>query len=590
MAEWYYVIEGKEHGPVSTEQLKEMARDGRLKPDDLLWREGMKEWLPAAGAKGLFHSTTLPISRAAPNDSASTPSEDRAASPHATGDNLAALARAVQGKRSDGANVSSSIANAQIPHKRGGRTPNALATWFACGGLGVVLVVIAIFLLHRPNKMLERPRHVEIARDASQNSAYVSRVTTGNAGNGSRSPSSRPDGTESSDRGVVVAERAETHSRKEPAQSLGDLKRQDVLLATSRKLTVYYVGPLNSVVRQLEELGKAGQASQYQRDVEWHRGYSQAYIELLSREQQRVKEMPFFADEEKQVLGKMWDDIRAADNALLIRIQCAIKLHKRSIEILSNGVHGAWSGKEGDVGGIVSRLQKTADRYCLEAAMQHKYMKNLLDQRLMEQWSVRLEKEGLTLDAVRVSAGAETALAESAKALEGTAEAIKRDQDKPVIVLCPKCAGTGRKSDKEINDESSALNAATIGSGRSGTMRIDPTCPECKGKKTFTISRAEDERELQLLERRVADNACRALVNTGVIKSATFISYVSGLKYSRTPPGGVKQLVVRYVFTFTTKAGFERTNDWGYIVIQEGNDGWEPIIANVDGMTDMPLR
>jgi len=43
---WYYVEQGKQTGPVSDEQLDEMARNGRITPDTLVWREGMADWIP----------------------------------------------------------------------------------------------------------------------------------------------------------------------------------------------------------------------------------------------------------------------------------------------------------------------------------------------------------------------------------------------------------------------------------------------------------------------------------------------------------------------------------------------------------------
>lgn len=41
---WHYVQKGKSLGPVPEEQLKTMLAFGDLRPDDLVWREGMGTW------------------------------------------------------------------------------------------------------------------------------------------------------------------------------------------------------------------------------------------------------------------------------------------------------------------------------------------------------------------------------------------------------------------------------------------------------------------------------------------------------------------------------------------------------------------
>jgi hypothetical protein len=55
MAEdWYYAIEGERHGPVSGRDLKQLAKVGKLKPTDLIWRSGMADWRAAGSIRGLF--------------------------------------------------------------------------------------------------------------------------------------------------------------------------------------------------------------------------------------------------------------------------------------------------------------------------------------------------------------------------------------------------------------------------------------------------------------------------------------------------------------------------------------------------------
>ena len=41
-------------GPVSEEQLKQLAASGQLQPSDLVWKEGMSHWMAASSITGLF--------------------------------------------------------------------------------------------------------------------------------------------------------------------------------------------------------------------------------------------------------------------------------------------------------------------------------------------------------------------------------------------------------------------------------------------------------------------------------------------------------------------------------------------------------
>ena len=52
--EWYYSQGDKQQGPASPAEIKALADGGRLLPEDLVWREGMEEWIPARKVKGLF--------------------------------------------------------------------------------------------------------------------------------------------------------------------------------------------------------------------------------------------------------------------------------------------------------------------------------------------------------------------------------------------------------------------------------------------------------------------------------------------------------------------------------------------------------
>ncbi|HWE97858.1 MAG TPA: GYF domain-containing protein [Tepidisphaeraceae bacterium] len=45
--QWYYSQGGQQLGPVSEEQLLQWRATGRIGPNDLVWSEGMTDWLPA---------------------------------------------------------------------------------------------------------------------------------------------------------------------------------------------------------------------------------------------------------------------------------------------------------------------------------------------------------------------------------------------------------------------------------------------------------------------------------------------------------------------------------------------------------------
>jgi hypothetical protein len=74
---WYYASGGQQRGPVKTAQLKQMATAGELKPDDLVWCDGMANWSPANTVKGLFSADAshLADSSASPATAETLPHE-----------------------------------------------------------------------------------------------------------------------------------------------------------------------------------------------------------------------------------------------------------------------------------------------------------------------------------------------------------------------------------------------------------------------------------------------------------------------------------------------------------------------------------
>jgi hypothetical protein len=68
MFEWYYTRNKEQCGPVNSTQLKELAAQGELLPTDLVWKDGMTQWVSAATLKSLFAepSAPTPLAHAAP--------------------------------------------------------------------------------------------------------------------------------------------------------------------------------------------------------------------------------------------------------------------------------------------------------------------------------------------------------------------------------------------------------------------------------------------------------------------------------------------------------------------------------------------
>src|SRR2546423_8781814 len=72
-SEWYYSHDGARHGPISTDQLKDLAAAGRLRPNDLVWKEGMENWTPAAKVKGLLATPARAAARATDTEGGPSP-------------------------------------------------------------------------------------------------------------------------------------------------------------------------------------------------------------------------------------------------------------------------------------------------------------------------------------------------------------------------------------------------------------------------------------------------------------------------------------------------------------------------------------
>jgi hypothetical protein len=57
VTQWYIHRNGRQSGPFSSQQLKNLASRGDLDPSDHIWKDGMKDWAEASRLKGLFVET-----------------------------------------------------------------------------------------------------------------------------------------------------------------------------------------------------------------------------------------------------------------------------------------------------------------------------------------------------------------------------------------------------------------------------------------------------------------------------------------------------------------------------------------------------
>lgn len=57
---WYYTTGGKQMEPVTAAELRQLAGSGFLQPSDLIWKEGMANWVKASTMKNLFPAAAGP--------------------------------------------------------------------------------------------------------------------------------------------------------------------------------------------------------------------------------------------------------------------------------------------------------------------------------------------------------------------------------------------------------------------------------------------------------------------------------------------------------------------------------------------------
>ncbi|WP_245326576.1 DUF4339 domain-containing protein, partial [Bradyrhizobium sacchari] len=61
MASWFYASEGKQQGPFPEGQFRDLIAQGVVRPDTLVWSEGMAGWQKAAEIPGLLGGGAPPM-------------------------------------------------------------------------------------------------------------------------------------------------------------------------------------------------------------------------------------------------------------------------------------------------------------------------------------------------------------------------------------------------------------------------------------------------------------------------------------------------------------------------------------------------
>jgi hypothetical protein len=65
-AEWYYVGHYGQLGPLTFDQIEELARDGVIARETYVWKQGMPDWSPAVNVEALRSALAVPHVEAVP--------------------------------------------------------------------------------------------------------------------------------------------------------------------------------------------------------------------------------------------------------------------------------------------------------------------------------------------------------------------------------------------------------------------------------------------------------------------------------------------------------------------------------------------
>jgi hypothetical protein len=254
--------------------------------------------------------------------------------------------------------------------------------------------------------------------------------------------------------------------------------------AILKRLKPQYADAYPTLIDGLKKLEKVGSPSApLPTPVDWH----SAYLEAYSPVNEKLKAMKALTDvpeTDAAFLGDNWMVIVNADSALAARVGIAIELHGAAMEILGNLADRGLPGQDPAIVGLVGQLVRRAHDYRVSAEEQCSMMKQMCDHGSFEDIGGELMRAKLDANADTIASAAAIIMEELGKAparipSRMTYEPPARVQQPiggPVrMIVCPRCGGTGMKSQAEISSE-----ASRFGPG-SGAHKIDMKCPQCRG-------------------------------------------------------------------------------------------------------------
>jgi hypothetical protein len=154
---WYYAQGGSQKGPVEDEELRAKIASGEVASGDLVWREGMKDWLPSSEVAELSRYAAAPAGGAGTAAPGGTP----AVTPQAASvpDRMPTGASPYQAPQAGGA--SGGGLQAPIPNYL---WQSIVVTIFCCWPLGIPAIVFAA----KVDGLVSRGQIAE-AQEASKN-------------------------------------------------------------------------------------------------------------------------------------------------------------------------------------------------------------------------------------------------------------------------------------------------------------------------------------------------------------------------------------------------------------------------------------
>lgn len=88
---WYYSVNDTRRGPMTITQLKSLVESAVLRPNDLVWREGMPGWVEAGTIPELFPAGMLPAHAPPPTPPTATPDDEAEEEPRSRRDDREAI-------------------------------------------------------------------------------------------------------------------------------------------------------------------------------------------------------------------------------------------------------------------------------------------------------------------------------------------------------------------------------------------------------------------------------------------------------------------------------------------------------------------